>query len=130
MYQLLKGSSEKPYEQLLYISWKRTLKKWISKHFRGPSLFETIHEVNLEKIKWGGGRKENEGGGERGMRVGGEEKALRNSVRVMSMLLGMISSSDSSTAHGEVNKYQTIPQHGGGKHLADSICSRQPQRKG
>lgn len=44
--------------------------------------------------------------------------------------LGGINNSDSSTPHGEVNKCQSIPQHGGGKHLADNISSRQPPRKG
>lgn len=63
------------------------------------------------------------------MRVGGREKALRSSLRVTSVLLGMIHNSDSPTLLGEVNKYQTIPQHRRGKHLADTISSRHAQRK-
>jgi hypothetical protein len=64
------------------------------------------------------------------MKVDGKENALKSSIRVMPMLLGMINTSDSPTPHGEVNKYQTAPQHESGKHLADSISSRQPQKKG
>lgn len=41
----------------------------------------------------------------------------------------MINNSDSPTLLGEGNKYQPIPPHGRGKHLADTIPSRQAQGK-
>lgn len=63
------------------------------------------------------------------MSVGGRGKALRSSLRVTSALLGMINNSDSPTLLGEGNKYQPIPPHGRGKHLADTIPSRQAQEK-
>lgn len=90
--------------------------------------------MNLQKRKWeggkeGGGKGEGERTKERGW-MAKRMNALKNPIRVMPTLLGMINNSDSPTPHGEVNKYQTVPQYESGKHLAYSISSRQPPKEG